>query len=256
MVTQGKTHAFIDLACCLFIKRYGEPEHSIARQVITEGEITTATVVEIYPPTCRIHAIYAAHDRPITNVDRTPTITLSRKTTLNELKECVINALDLSPGAHVQIWQLSAATGDPREPHLPVSVLRNEEKIDFSHPERTLSDMSVKCDYIAVEVRDAMTNAYPSDEADLSPTSSSASSVFATGFNALTTSSGSPPYSSNSTFTSNETGSSFGPSIKNSPSKPKGVCGLNNLGNTCFMNSALQCMSNTPQLSQYFLGKS
>ncbi|KAI9495263.1 ubiquitin carboxyl-terminal hydrolase-domain-containing protein [Zychaea mexicana] len=33
----------------------------------------------------------------------------------------------------------------------------------------------------------------------------------------------------------------------------KGVCGLTNLGNTCFMNSALQCLSNTPQLSKYFL---
>lgn len=32
-----------------------------------------------------------------------------------------------------------------------------------------------------------------------------------------------------------------------------GICGLQNLGNTCFMNSGLQCMSNTPELTKYFL---
>ena len=34
----------------------------------------------------------------------------------------------------------------------------------------------------------------------------------------------------------------------------QGIVGLTNIGNTCYLNTALQCLANTPALSEYFLG--
>ena len=32
-----------------------------------------------------------------------------------------------------------------------------------------------------------------------------------------------------------------------------GLCGLNNMGNSCYMSSAIQCLLQMPQLSSYFI---
>uniref|UniRef100_A0A4W6F5N2 Ubiquitin carboxyl-terminal hydrolase n=1 Tax=Lates calcarifer TaxID=8187 RepID=A0A4W6F5N2_LATCA len=67
----------------------------------------------------------------------------------------------------------------------------------------------------------------------------------------------SPGYTlNNSTSSGNRLGGynlySSSYNYRESQSQP-GLCGLSNLGNTCFMNSALQCLSNASPLTEYFL---
>lgn len=65
-------------------------------------------------------------------------------------------------------------------------------------------------------------------------------------------------YSRGSTYSSSSSysnGGGYGSYRSNSRGKPavRGACGLSNLGNTCFMNSMLQCLSNCEPLTEYIL---
>lgn len=164
----------------------------------------------------------------------------------------------------IRIPEAEVANPQAVEMLIPDETL-NWEKVDGEKMDATLSDLQLDLPYQLLAFEASVGNSFnimlESDPPKTKPIpmfartsgQDSFSNLEANKVSAVGTGLNNVNYSSSSCSSNNYNtrSSAFGRGYLNNGTK--GVTGLQNLGNTCFMNSALQCLSNTPQLQNYFL---